>query len=78
MLVKVITPEKQIFNAEAKSVNLPTLSGYITILPYHTELVSVITKGRVKIETEKGIESFLSEGGIVEVFKNEVNLLLTK
>lgn len=78
MLVKVITPEKEIFNEKARSVNLPTLSGYITILPNHTELVSVINKGKIKIEFESGLKTLMSEGGVVEVFKNEVSLLLTK
>ncbi|MFA7141701.1 MAG: F0F1 ATP synthase subunit epsilon [Candidatus Paceibacterota bacterium] len=78
MLVKVITPEKELFNKKAKSVNLPTLSGYITILPHHTELISIIHKGQIKIEFEDETKTILSEGGIVEVFKNEVSLLLTK
>ena len=78
MLVKVITPEKEIFNEKAKSVNLPTLSGHITILPNHTELISVIHPGEIKIEFESGSKKFISEGGVVEVFKNEVSLLLKK
>jgi len=78
MIVKVITPEKQIFNEEAKSVNLPTLAGEITIFPNHTEILSVINPGRIRIEFDSGKKEFLSEGGVVEVFKNEVSLLLRK
>jgi len=78
MIVKVITPEKQIFNEEAKSVNLPTLAGEITIFPNHTEILSVINPGRIRIEFDSGKREFLSEGGVVEVFKNEVSLLLRK
>ncbi|MDD3032462.1 MAG: F0F1 ATP synthase subunit epsilon [Candidatus Pacebacteria bacterium] len=78
MIVKVITPEKQIFNEDAKSVNLPTLAGEITIFPNHTEILSVINPGRIRIEFDSGKREFLSEGGVVEVFKNEVSLLLRK
>lgn len=78
MIVKVITPEKEIFNEKAKSVSLPALPGRITILPNHTELISVIRPGEIKIEFGSGSKRFMSEGGVVEVFKNEVNLLLKK
>lgn len=76
MIVKVITPEKEIFNQKAKSVNLPTLAGELTILPKHTELLSVINPGTITIEFESGRKKFKSEGGVIEVFKNEVSLLL--
>lgn len=78
MIVKVITPEKEIFNEEAKSVNLPTSAGEITIFPNHTELLSVIIPGRIRIDFESGKKDFLSDGGVLEVFKNEVSLLLKK
>jgi F-type H+-transporting ATPase subunit epsilon len=78
MLVKVITPEKEVFNEKARSVNLPTEAGYLTILPNHTELLSVIHSGEIIIEFESGTKKFKTEGGVIEVFKNEVNLLLKK
>jgi len=78
MIVKVITPEKLIFNEEAKSINLPTMAGEITIFPNHTELLSVIHPGKIKIEFESGRKEFMSDGGVIEVFKNEVSLLLKK
>ncbi|MDD4358357.1 MAG: ATP synthase F1 subunit epsilon [Candidatus Pacebacteria bacterium] len=78
MLVKVITPEKELYNEEAKSVNLPTEAGYLTILPHHTELLSVIHPGQIKIEFNSGLKKFIIEGGVIEVFKNEVNILLKK
>lgn len=76
MKIKVVIPEKEIFNGEAKSINIPTESGRVTILPNHIELISVIVPGRIEIEGEDKNKKFLSEGGVLEVFKNEVNLLL--
>lgn len=79
MLVKVITPEKELCAEKAKSVSVPTLAGRITVLPKHTELLSVISSGEIKIEFEEsGIKKFKSEGGVIEVYKNEVNILLKK
>lgn len=78
MLVKVITPEKEIFNEKAKSVNLPTEAGYLTILPHHIELISVIHPGKIRIDFDSGKKEFMTEGGVVEVYRNEVSLLLKK
>lgn len=78
MQVKVITPEKELFNGEAKSINLPTEAGWITILPFHTELISAVVPGKITIDYEDGEKEFMSVGGVVEVYKNEVNILLKK
>lgn len=76
MQVKVVTPEKEIFNGKAKSVNVPTQAGRITVLPHHTELLSIISPGKIIIEYEKDKKEFLTQGGVIEVYDNEVNLLL--
>ena len=79
MLVKVITPEKELCKEKAKSVSVPTLAGRITVLPNHTELLSVIDKGEIKIDFEEsGVRKFKSEGGVIEVYRNEVSVLLKK
>jgi len=78
MHVKVITPEKEIFNGKAKSINIPTEAGWVTILPFHTELISAIVPGKITIDYEQGKKEFMFEGGVMEVYKNEVNILLKR
>jgi len=79
MQVKVVTPEKEIYNEKARSLNVPTEMGRITILPDHIELISVLKSGNVIIDfITLGEKKFLIEGGVIEVFKNNVNLLLKK
>jgi F-type H+-transporting ATPase subunit epsilon len=78
MQVKIVTPEKELYNEKAKSLSVPTEVGRITILPNHIEMISILKAGDVFIESEKGKKKIFIEGGVVEVFKNNVNLLLKK
>lgn len=79
MQVKIVTPEKELFNEKAKSLNVPTEAGRVTILPDHVEMISVLKPGDIYIEPLKGEKKkFFIEGGVMEVFKNNISLLLKK
>ena len=77
MKVYILTPEKTLFEGEAKAVKLPGSLGQFEILDKHAPIVSSLTKGTVKLTDTKG-EKHLFEisKGFVEVLKNEVNVLV--
>lgn len=76
--IEVLTPKGREFQGEADCLILPTLVGEISVLPKHTPLISVLKAGRMKIKTESKEIIKEIEGGILEVFKDHVILLLKK
>lgn len=73
--VKVVSPEKVVFEEEADSITAPTLNGEITILPNHTSLVSQLDHGELIIKSN-GKEKFIAvAGGFLEVLGNTVSVL---
>ena len=65
--VKLITPEKILFEGEALSLSIPTTSGVITVLPNHVPLISSIHLGELIIKTNSEILHFAVFSGVVDV-----------
>ncbi|MFA5178143.1 MAG: F0F1 ATP synthase subunit epsilon [Candidatus Paceibacterota bacterium] len=76
MELSISTPEKLIFKGEAESINIPTQSGMITVLPKHTALLSAVSFGRIKIITQNQEKYFPCEGGVLEVSEGRAVILL--
>lgn len=78
MLLRIYSLRRPVLRREAKSVNLKTVSGEITILDNHRALITFLKKGPIRILDEKEKEEKIeSEGGFLEVRpKGEVNILL--
>lgn len=78
MNLDILTPEKRIFGGEVEEINLPTRTGYITILSGHTPLVSAVQAGNIRIKTVTGERVFISERGVLQTANNKTVLLLRK
>lgn len=78
MLVNILSPEREIFKGNARSVNVPGSSGAFEILENHAAIVSSLKKGTIKMVTEDGqTRQFEIANGFVEVLHNEVSLLVS-
>ncbi|MDD3901956.1 MAG: F0F1 ATP synthase subunit epsilon [Dysgonamonadaceae bacterium] len=77
MKVKILTPEKIIFEGEAEEINIPTTSGHISVLNSHTPLVSVISPGEIVLKTKEGKRIFTNQNGVVQTINSQTSLLLT-
>ena len=76
MRLEIITPEKELFTGDAKSVSLPGVDGSLGILNNHAPLITVLRAGEVIVKGENGEENtFEVTGGVVEVNKNVVLIL---
>ncbi|PIR25909.1 MAG: ATP synthase F1 subunit epsilon [Deltaproteobacteria bacterium CG_4_10_14_0_2_um_filter_43_8] len=75
MELKVITPQKKVFEGEITSVTLPGEVGELTILPGHTFLVGKLDAGKMKIRSKEGDTLFRLGEGLVEVAKDHVTVL---
>ena len=75
MQLKIVSPEKILFDGEVEKVVVPGAMGEFEILDHHAPIISSLEKGRV-IYKSPGIGEAQLEilGGFVEVQKNEISL----
>lgn len=74
--LKIVTPERVLFEGEVDSITLPTQMGMITVLPHHIPLAASLAPGEMIIK-DNGTERYLvAAGGVVEVRSgNDVSVL---
>lgn len=75
MLLKIISSEKILFEGEVESVDAPTISGHICILPKHVNLVSALDVGTMWAKTSTAKMEFVLNGGFVQVKNDEIIIL---
>lgn len=74
--LKLVTPEKVVFEEEVDSLTCPTTTGEITILPGHLPLISSLQSGELVARKGSEIEPIAVSGGFVEVRPgNEIIIL---
>ena len=80
--VRLVTPERTLFESDATAVELPSKSGYMEVLYGHAPLMAELGAGDVRIHQGGGIESTSPETtrynvswGFVEVLPNRVTIL---
>jgi F0F1-type ATP synthase epsilon subunit len=78
MIVHIYSLRKPVFNREAKSVNIKTASGELTILDDHRPLIAPVVKGTIRVlDTKEREEVLETKGGLLEVRPGgAVNILL--
>lgn len=76
--VKIITPDRIIYDREAVSLVAPSEMGYLGVLVDHAPLIANLVEGKIVVreDTENVLTFFLKGIGFLEVFENEVSLFL--
>lgn len=72
---KLITPVETLYEQEVDQVIIPTTSGQITVLPHHTELVSILAPGELIIGDGTDQFPLAVTGGVLEISKNVLTIL---
>ncbi len=73
---KILSPKKQVFDADVVSVVAPGEAGYFGVLANHAPLIATMTQGDVEVRLPGGDERrFRITGGIFRVEKNSAVLL---
>lgn len=75
MKLDILSPDKNLYSGNVKSISLPGIDGSLGILEGHAPLITVLRKGTIKIEGADGTQNFDVNGGVVEVLKNKVIIL---
>lgn len=73
--LKIVTPERIIFDQEVEEVNVTTSQGEIGILPYHTNLMAKIIPGEIRIKGSGKEEILASGGGLLQITNNELKII---
>lgn len=76
MHVNIVSAENEIYSGTVTEVYAPAEAGEVGIMPRHTQMLSTLRPGVVRIVTQEGEEqSFYVSGGILEVQPHIVTVL---
>ncbi|MEA5551394.1 ATP synthase F1 subunit epsilon [Anabaena cylindrica UHCC 0172] len=78
LTVRVIAPDKTVWDAEAEEVVLPSTTGQLGILTGHAPLLSALDIGvmRVRASKNQDWQAIALLGGFAEVDEDEVTILV--
>ncbi len=77
MHISILTPDREIFTGDIKSVRVPGSDGQFQILNNHAPIISSLQKGEVEVLKADGTKlNFTIEKGFVENLNNAVSLLV--
>ena len=74
--VSVVTPEKAVFEGEARFVAVPVHDGELGFMRHRAPILAKLDVGRLRIQTPDEEEHvFLIDGGFVEMMGNRLTVL---
>ncbi|NQT90985.1 MAG: F0F1 ATP synthase subunit epsilon [Candidatus Omnitrophica bacterium] len=76
MEILLVSPQKILFKAEAKSVSMRGANGDMQLLSHHAPLLCELSEGDVVIETGSEAKEFKISSGFAEVHDNSATLLV--
>ncbi len=76
MKVKIISPEKVIYEGDSTLLQLPGIDGLFEILNNHAPIISVLDKGTIRLVTKDNELSFDIKSGVVECSSNNIQILV--
>ena len=77
MKLSILTIDKPLFEGEATSVSVLGIYGRLQALNHHIPLITALKKGSIRVETQKGLEKFEVENGVLEIKPDEINILVS-
>lgn len=72
--LKIVSPEKIVFEGEAESVLAPGTLGQFEVLTDHAPIISTLEAGELSYKTTTGLERVEILGGFISVKRNVVNV----
>lgn len=74
--VRVVSPDRIVFEGEAAAVVAPAWDGQVGILPSHAPMLALVGSGEMSIDLPGGgSEAFHVAGGVLKVERDQVTLL---
>ncbi|MGF1518166.1 MAG: ATP synthase F1 subunit epsilon [Nodosilinea sp.] len=76
LTVRVIAPDKTVWDAEAEEVILPSTTGQLGILAGHAPLLTALDIGVMRVRADKEWVPIALMGGFAEIDDNELIILV--
>jgi F-type H+-transporting ATPase subunit epsilon len=76
LTVRVIAPDKTVWDSTADEVILPSTTGQLGILAGHAPLLTALDIGVMRVRADKNWVPIALAGGFAEVERNEVTILV--
>lgn len=73
--LKIVTPEKVIYQDVVEAVSMPTRDGEITVLPGHLPVIAAIKPGELRIKRDGKVEFFHVTRGVAEIDGTSITML---
>jgi F-type H+-transporting ATPase subunit epsilon len=74
--VKVITPDKTVWDDQVEEAILPSTTGQLGILSGHAPLLTALEIGVLRVRPDKEWKAIALMGGFAEVENNEIKILV--
>ncbi|MBE9226397.1 F0F1 ATP synthase subunit epsilon [Phormidium sp. LEGE 05292] len=76
LTVRVIAPDKTVWDSTAEEIILPSTTGQLGILSGHAPLLTALDTGVMRVRPDKNWVAIALMGGFAEVENNEVTILV--
>jgi F-type H+-transporting ATPase subunit epsilon len=76
LVVRVIAPDKTVWDSTAEEVILPSTTGQLGILPSHAPLLTALDTGVMRVRAGRDWVTIALMGGFAEVERDEVTILV--
>lgn len=73
--LKIVTPEKSIYDDSVDMVTLPSSEGELGILPHHTNLMARLSPGELRIRKGNQVSVMAIGDGFIQVSDNTLSIM---
>jgi F-type H+-transporting ATPase subunit epsilon len=75
-LLRLVTPQKLLLEAEVSYIQVPGSEGYLGVLAHHAPLITALQEGRLEVKDPGGrTTAYHVTGGFLEVSDNRATVL---
>ncbi|BEV36731.1 ATP synthase F1 subunit epsilon [Synechococcus sp. M16CYN] len=78
LILRVLTPDQNLFDGSADEVILPSTTGQLGILSGHISMLTAVDVGVLRVRANGSWSSIALMGGFAEVDSDEVTVLVNK
>lgn len=75
MLLRIVTPSRQVVSVDVEEMQVPGKAGYLGILPGHAPLLSELKVGEMTYRQGREVHRLVITGGFLEVLPQQVTIL---
>ena len=73
--LRIVTPTREVFNADVEHVRLPGLQGYFGVWASHAPFLAILDVGAAEFRAGTGTRYLSLSGGYAEVLGNRVTVI---